>query len=58
MRKESDDYPHNPHTEDLSQFAYTVRSNDYSLVYTYAENKLALYDINDLQQTKDLCIPS
>lgn len=54
VRKESDDYPHNPHTEDLSQFAYTVRSNDYSLVYTYAENKLALYDINDLQQTKDL----
>ncbi|HAI0370930.1 TPA: sulfatase [Escherichia coli] len=56
VRKESDDYPHNPHTEDLSQFAYTVRSNDYSLVYTYAENKLALYDINDLQQTKDLSV--
>ena len=34
VRHQSDDYPHNPNTEDLSQFSYTVRNNDYSLVYT------------------------
>lgn len=50
VRRQSDDYPDNPNTEDLSQFSYTVRSNDYSLVYTYEDKQLGLYRLNDLQQ--------
>ncbi|WP_038899897.1 sulfatase-like hydrolase/transferase, partial [Yersinia pestis] len=34
VRNESNEYPKNPNTEDLSQFSYTIRSNDYSLTYT------------------------
>lgn len=54
VRKQSDDYPNNPNTEDLSQFSYTVRSNDYSLVYTYEDKQLGLYRLNDLQQKNNL----
>lgn len=54
VRKESNDYPNNPNTEDLSQFSYTVRSNDYSLVYTFENKKLGLYKLNDLQQKDNL----
>lgn len=54
VRKESNDYPHNPNTEDLSQFSYTVRSNDYSLVYTFENKQLGLYKLNDLQQKDNL----
>ena len=50
VRHQSDDYPHNPNTEDLSQFSYTVRNNDYSLVYTVENNQLGLYKLTDLQQ--------
>ncbi|MBQ0262844.1 MULTISPECIES: sulfatase family protein [Enterobacterales] len=54
VRKESDDYPHNPNTEDLSQFSYTVRNNDYSLVYTVEDDKLGLYKVTDLQEKNNL----
>ncbi|GKX55115.1 sulfatase [Leminorella grimontii] len=54
VRKQSDEYPHNPNTEDLSEFSYTVRSNEYSLVYTYEGNKLGLYKLTDLQQANNL----
>lgn len=54
VRNESNDYPKNPNTEDLSQFSYTIRSNDYSLTYTYDGNKLGLYKLNDLNQKNDL----
>ncbi|MDM3274940.1 sulfatase [Citrobacter sp. Ce119] len=54
VRKESNDYPNNPNTEDLSQFSYTVRSNDYSLVYTFENKQLGLYKLNDLQQKDNL----
>ncbi|EGM1627546.1 sulfatase-like hydrolase/transferase [Salmonella enterica] len=54
VRKESDDYPNNPNTEDLSQFSYTVRSNDYSLVYTVENNQIGLYKLTDLEQKNNL----
>ncbi|EOM4122460.1 sulfatase-like hydrolase/transferase, partial [Escherichia coli O140:H48] len=54
VRHQSDDYPHNPNTEDLSQFSYTVRNNDYSLVYTLENNQLGLYKLTDLQQKDNL----
>lgn len=54
VRHESDVYPNNPNTEDLSQFSYTVRSNDYSLVYTFEGNQLGLYKLDDLQQKNNL----
>ncbi len=54
VRHQSDDYPHNPNTEDLSQFSYTVRNNDYSLVYTVENNQLGLYKLTDLQQKDNL----
>lgn len=54
VRHQSDDYPHNPNTEDLSQFSYTVRNNDYSLVYTVENNQLGLYKLTDLQQKDNI----
>ncbi|HDL7932958.1 sulfatase-like hydrolase/transferase [Yersinia enterocolitica] len=54
VRKESDDYPHNPNTEDLSQFSYTVRGNGYSLVYTVEDKQTGLYRLDDLQQANNL----
>ena len=54
VRHESDDYPHNPNTEDLSEFSYTVRNKDYSLVYTIEDNKLGLYKVTDLQEKNNL----
>lgn len=54
VRNESNEYPKNPNTEDLSQFSYTIRSNDYSLTYTYEGNKLNLYKLSDLNQKQDL----
>ena len=37
-----------------SQFSYTVRNNDYSLVYTVENNQLGLYKLTDLQQKDNL----
>ncbi|ECR4899911.1 sulfatase [Salmonella enterica] len=54
VRNESDDYPNNPNTEDLSQFSYTVRSNNYSLVYTVEGKQLGLYKLGDLEQKDNL----
>lgn len=54
VRKESDDYPHNPNTEDLSQFSYTVRGNGYSLIYTVEGKQTGLYRLDDLQQANNL----
>ncbi|WP_202302136.1 sulfatase-like hydrolase/transferase [Dryocola clanedunensis] len=54
VRHLSDDYPDNPNTEDLSQFSYTVRSNDYSLVYTFEDKQPGLYKLDDLQQKNNL----
>ncbi|WP_057533718.1 sulfatase-like hydrolase/transferase [Yersinia pseudotuberculosis] len=54
VRNESNEYPKNPNTEDLSQFSYTIRSNDYYLTYTYEGNKLNLYKLSDLNQKQDL----
>lgn len=54
VRYESDYYPHNPNTENLSEFTYTVRTNEYQLIYTAEDNALALYDLRDLQMKHDL----
>lgn len=54
VRYESDYYPHNPNTENLSEFTYTVRTNDYQLIYTAEDNALRLYDLRDLQLKNDL----
>lgn len=54
VRKESDDYPHNPNTEDLSQFSYTVRGNGYSLIYTVEGKQTGLFKLDDLQQVNNL----
>lgn len=54
VRGESDDYPDNPNTEDLSQFGYTVRDNQYSLVYTVENNQLGLYKLDDLEQQTNI----
>ncbi|MJZ42513.1 sulfatase [Salmonella enterica subsp. enterica] len=56
VRGESNDYPDNPNTEDLSQFSYTVRDDNYSLVYTVEGNKLGLYKLDDLEQQKNLAV--
>ncbi|WP_139460306.1 sulfatase-like hydrolase/transferase [Aeromonas veronii] len=57
VRHESDEYPKNPYTEDLSQFSYAVRNNEYALIYNYEDKQLGLYALNDLQlkhnQAKD-----
>ncbi|EPY9526410.1 sulfatase family protein [Proteus mirabilis] len=54
VRNESNDYPHNPNTEDLSEFSYTVRNNEYSLIYTVKDDHLGLYEITDLQEKNNL----
>ena len=54
VRYESDYYPHNPNTENLSEFTYTVRTNEYQLIYTAENNALALYSLRDLQLKNDL----
>ena len=54
VRYESDYYPHNPNTENLSEFTYTVRTNEYQLIYTAEDNALALYELRDLQMKHDL----
>ena len=54
VRYESDYYPHNPNTENLSEFTYTVRTNEYQLIYTAEDNALRLYDLRDLQMKNDL----
>ncbi len=56
VRYESDYYPHNPNTEDLSEFTYTVRTNDYQLIYTAEDNALRLYALTDLQLKHDLAM--
>lgn len=38
----------------MSQFSYTVRNNDYSLVYTVEDDKLGLYKVTDLQEKNNL----
>lgn len=54
VRYESDYYPFNPNTENLSEFTYTVRTNEYQLIYTVEDNALRLYDLRDLQLEHDL----
>lgn len=54
VRKESDEYPFNPNTEDLSQFSWSVRTNDYALTYTYEDKKMWLYALDDLAQENNL----
>lgn len=54
VRHESDEYPKNPHTEDLSQFSYAVRNNEYALIYNYEDKQLGLYALNDLQLKHNL----
>lgn len=54
VRFESDDYPHNPNTENLSEFTYTVRTNDYQLIYTAENNETHLYALDDLMLKNDL----
>lgn len=54
VRHESDDYPHNPNTENLSQFTYSVRTNDYQLIYTAEDDATRLYDLRDLMLKKEL----
>ncbi|ELA9243548.1 sulfatase-like hydrolase/transferase [Vibrio alginolyticus] len=54
VRKESDEYPFNPNTEDLSQFSWSVRTNDYALTYTYEDKKMGLYALDDLAQKHNL----
>ncbi|EAR53839.1 putative sulfatase [Photobacterium sp. SKA34] len=54
VRSESNDYPENPNTEDLSEFSWTVRNNEYALIYTYENKATSLYDINDLRQEHNL----
>lgn len=54
VRFESDDYPHNPNTENLSEFTYTVRTNDYQLIYTAENNSLRLFALDDLMLKNDL----
>ena len=54
VRFESDDYPHNPNTENLSEFTYTVRTNDYQLIYTAEDDKLQLFALDDLMCKNEL----
>lgn len=54
VRNETDEYPHNPNTEDLSQFSYAVRSNEHALVFNYEDKQLGLYALNDLQLEHNL----
>lgn len=54
VRGQSDDYPFNPNTEDLSQFSWTVRNDNYSLTYTFEDKKLALYALGDLRQAHNI----
>lgn len=54
VRYESDYYPNNPNTENLSEFTYTVRTNEYQLIYTAEDNALRLYALDDLQLKNDL----
>ncbi|MGL4525273.1 MAG: sulfatase family protein [Spirochaetia bacterium] len=54
VRHESDEYPKNPYTEDLSQFSYAVRNNEYALIYNYEDKQLGLYALNDLQLKHNL----
>ena len=54
VRSESDDYPHNPSTETLSQFSWTVRNNDFTLTYTQDDKKLGLYLLSDTQQKENI----
>lgn len=56
VRYESDYYPHNPNTENLSEFTYTVRTNDYQLIYTAEDNALRLYKLDDLMLKNDLAM--
>ena len=54
VRNLSDDYPFNPNTEDLSQFSWSVRTNEYALTYTYEDKHLGLYALDDLAQEHNL----
>ncbi len=54
VRFESDDYPHNPNTENLSEFTYSVRTNDYQLIYTAENDQLELYALDDLMCQNEL----
>lgn len=54
VRHESDAYPHNPYTEKFSQFAWTVRSNEYTLTYSQEDQKLGLYKLDDLKYSNNL----
>lgn len=54
VRFESDDYPHNPNTENLSEFTYSVRTNDYQLIYTAENDQLELYALDDLMCKNEL----
>lgn len=54
VRGESDEYPHNPNTEKLSQFSWTVRNNDFVLMYTVDEGEYGLFKIDDLEHKNNL----
>ncbi|AZN35688.1 sulfatase family protein [Iodobacter ciconiae] len=54
VRYESDEYPKNPNTENLSQFSYAVRNNEYALIYNYEDKQLGLYALNDLMLERNL----
>ncbi|HIV55663.1 MAG TPA: sulfatase-like hydrolase/transferase [Candidatus Anaerobiospirillum stercoravium] len=54
VRFESDDYPNNPNTENLSEFTYSVRTNDYQLIYTAENDQLELYALDDLMCKNEL----
>lgn len=54
VRGESDTYPFNPNTEDLSQFSWTVRNDTYSLTYTFEDKQLSLYSLDDLRQENNI----
>ena len=54
VRFESDDYPNNPNTENLSEFTYSVRTKDYQLIYTAENDQLELYALDDLMCKNEL----
>ena len=54
VRFESDDYPNNPNTENLSEFTYSVRTNDYQMIYTAENDQLELYALDDLMCKNEL----
>ncbi|WP_257797946.1 sulfatase family protein [Psychromonas sp. CD1] len=54
IRYESDDYPFNPNTEALSEFSWTIRNNDFMLMYLEESGEYGMYKLNDLRQEHNL----